>query len=260
MGLRAQVRRLPGDRVRRRRRGLRAVAGGEAAAPLLPRARRSPAGRYVLDGELVILGADGPRGSTRSRTGIHPAESRVKMLAEETPALLRAFDVSRRDGESCSSSRSSSDARALEALDRGLGRRPRLDRADAAGHRRAARPAPWLDRRGRDRQGARRALPARGAQGDGQGQARAHRRLRRGGLAPGQGGGHGRLADPRPLRRAASCASSGTPRASRQRRSGSWSTSWRRTRPASAARRSEPLGGRSRARVGRRCGRSWSSR
>ncbi len=52
-----------------------------------------PEGRYVLDGELVILGEDGTEVFDALQNRIHPAESRVKMLAEETPARFRAFDL-----------------------------------------------------------------------------------------------------------------------------------------------------------------------
>jgi ATP-dependent DNA ligase len=52
-----------------------------------------PEGRYVLDGELVILDEDGREAFDRLQMRLHPAESRVKMLAEETPALFRAFDL-----------------------------------------------------------------------------------------------------------------------------------------------------------------------
>ena len=52
-----------------------------------------PKGRYVLDGELVILGEDGREEFDQLQNRLHPAESRVKMLAEKTPALFRAFDV-----------------------------------------------------------------------------------------------------------------------------------------------------------------------
>jgi len=52
-----------------------------------------PPGRYVLDGELVILGDDGREEFDALQNRLHPAESRVKMLAAETPALLRAFDL-----------------------------------------------------------------------------------------------------------------------------------------------------------------------
>jgi len=52
-----------------------------------------PAGRYVVDGELVILDDDGAEVFDALQNRIHPAESRVKRLAEETPAFFRAFDL-----------------------------------------------------------------------------------------------------------------------------------------------------------------------
>jgi ATP-dependent DNA ligase len=52
-----------------------------------------PKGRYVMDGELVILGADGREEFNALQARLHPAESRVRMLAEQTPAIFRAFDV-----------------------------------------------------------------------------------------------------------------------------------------------------------------------
>jgi ATP-dependent DNA ligase len=52
-----------------------------------------PQGRYVLDGELVILDEDGHEAFDALQNRLHPAESRVRMLAEKTPALFRAFDV-----------------------------------------------------------------------------------------------------------------------------------------------------------------------
>lgn len=52
-----------------------------------------PDGRYVLDGELVILGADGSEEFDSLQNRIHPAESRIERLAGETPAVFRAFDL-----------------------------------------------------------------------------------------------------------------------------------------------------------------------
>ncbi len=52
-----------------------------------------PPGRYVVDGELLILGADGHEHFDALQNRLHPAESRVRMLAEQTPALLRSFDL-----------------------------------------------------------------------------------------------------------------------------------------------------------------------
>jgi ATP-dependent DNA ligase len=56
-----------------------------------------PPGRYVLDGELVILDAEGREEFDALQNRLHPAESRVRMLAEQTPALFRAFDLLARD-------------------------------------------------------------------------------------------------------------------------------------------------------------------
>ena len=61
-----------------------------------------PAGRYIADGEIVIDGRrDGERedfGALQQR--IHPAESRIQMLAEQTPARFIGFDLLARDDES----------------------------------------------------------------------------------------------------------------------------------------------------------------
>ena len=56
-----------------------------------------PEGRYVLDGELVIIDSDGREEFNRLQMRLHPAESRVNMLAKETPALFRAFDLLSKD-------------------------------------------------------------------------------------------------------------------------------------------------------------------
>ena len=47
----------------------------------------------MLDGELVILDGDGREVFDALQNRLHPAESRVRMLAEQSPALFRAFDV-----------------------------------------------------------------------------------------------------------------------------------------------------------------------
>jgi ATP-dependent DNA ligase len=52
-----------------------------------------PEGRYVIDGELVILDEEGREEFDSLQARLHPAESRVRMLAEQTPARFRAFDV-----------------------------------------------------------------------------------------------------------------------------------------------------------------------
>jgi ATP-dependent DNA ligase len=66
--------------------------GGKPLRRYFPEVR-FPEGRYVMDGELVILGADGREQFDALQNRLHPAESRVRMLAEETPALFRAFDL-----------------------------------------------------------------------------------------------------------------------------------------------------------------------
>src|SRR5213595_2131478 len=58
-----------------------------------------PEGRYVLDGEIVIFGEGGRQEFELLGQRIHPAASRVAMLAEKTPARFIAFDVLARDGE-----------------------------------------------------------------------------------------------------------------------------------------------------------------
>jgi ATP-dependent DNA ligase len=52
-----------------------------------------PAGKYVVDGELVILDADGLEEFDALQNRLHPAESRVRLLADQTPALFRTFDL-----------------------------------------------------------------------------------------------------------------------------------------------------------------------
>jgi ATP-dependent DNA ligase len=58
-----------------------------------------PAGEYVIDGELVILDEGGREVFDALQNRIHPAESRIRMLAEQTPARFRAFDLLAVDGE-----------------------------------------------------------------------------------------------------------------------------------------------------------------
>jgi ATP-dependent DNA ligase len=58
-----------------------------------------PAGRYVLDGEIVIFGEGRRQEFDRLGQRIHPAASRVARLAEETPATFMAFDLLAREDE-----------------------------------------------------------------------------------------------------------------------------------------------------------------
>jgi ATP-dependent DNA ligase len=59
-----------------------------------------PPGRYVLDGEIVIDDGDGGQDFGALQQRIHPAESRITMLAEQTPAHYVAFDLLAREDES----------------------------------------------------------------------------------------------------------------------------------------------------------------
>jgi ATP-dependent DNA ligase len=58
-----------------------------------------PAGRYVLDGEVVVRDADGREDFDALGQRIHPAESRIRRLAGETPAVFIAFDLLAREDE-----------------------------------------------------------------------------------------------------------------------------------------------------------------
>jgi ATP-dependent DNA ligase len=66
--------------------------GGKALARYFPELRFAP-GRYVLDGELVIRDAAGNLEFDALQQRIHPAESRIKLLAREIPADYVAFDL-----------------------------------------------------------------------------------------------------------------------------------------------------------------------
>jgi ATP-dependent DNA ligase len=52
-----------------------------------------PAGRYLLDGEIVVRDGQGREDFDALGQRIHPAASRVKLLSEETPATYVAFDL-----------------------------------------------------------------------------------------------------------------------------------------------------------------------
>lgn len=58
-----------------------------------------PPGHYVLDGEIVIDSEHGGEDFNALQNRLHPAESRVALLAERTPARFIAFDLLERDGE-----------------------------------------------------------------------------------------------------------------------------------------------------------------
>ena len=78
-----------------------------------------PEGRYILDGELLILGDDGREIFDLLQNRLHPAESRVKMLSEETPAIFRAFDVLAVEDEKLLATPFTERRKALEKLFKG---------------------------------------------------------------------------------------------------------------------------------------------
>jgi ATP-dependent DNA ligase len=58
-----------------------------------------PAGRYVLDGEIVQFDERGRQDFDALGQRIHPAKTRIDMLAETTPTRFIAFDLLARDDE-----------------------------------------------------------------------------------------------------------------------------------------------------------------
>jgi ATP-dependent DNA ligase len=54
---------------------------------------RFPRGRYVADGELVVRDGDGNLVFDALQSRIHPAESRINLLAREVPASFIGFDL-----------------------------------------------------------------------------------------------------------------------------------------------------------------------
>jgi ATP-dependent DNA ligase len=66
--------------------------GGKALGRYFPELTFAP-GRWVLDGELVVRDADGRLEFDALQERIHPAESRIKMLAEKIPVTYIVFDL-----------------------------------------------------------------------------------------------------------------------------------------------------------------------
>jgi ATP-dependent DNA ligase len=90
----------------------------------------------VIDGEIVIDGDDGQQDFGALQQRIHPAASRIAMLAEQTPAHYIAFDLLAREDESLLELPFARRRAGLEALGAGIGLTPLTrDPADAA---------PWL--------------------------------------------------------------------------------------------------------------------
>ncbi|MDQ3739727.1 MAG: ATP-dependent DNA ligase [Actinomycetota bacterium] len=60
---------------------------------------RFPPGRFVVDGEIVVFAEDGTQLFDALGQRIHPAKSRIEMLAEQTPARFIAFDLLAREDD-----------------------------------------------------------------------------------------------------------------------------------------------------------------
>jgi ATP-dependent DNA ligase len=101
-----------------------------------------PAGRYVLDGEIVILGEDGRQEFDALGQRIHPAASRIARLAEETPARFIAFDLLARGDEVLLERPYEERREALEGFVGALGDEPTFDLTPVVGS--AGEAAPWL--------------------------------------------------------------------------------------------------------------------
>ena len=72
--------------------------GGKALDRYFPELEFPP-GRYVIDGELVIFDSGGKPDFEALQQRIHPAESRVRLLAKQMPVHFVAFDLLARDKE-----------------------------------------------------------------------------------------------------------------------------------------------------------------
>src|SRR5262245_10231851 len=84
----------------RRKHGDDALQIRAGPRPLFPRVSQgrneSSGNRYILDGELAVPSEDG-LSFDQLLQRIHPAESRIKRLSAETPAIFVAFDLLERN-------------------------------------------------------------------------------------------------------------------------------------------------------------------
>jgi ATP-dependent DNA ligase len=76
-----------------------------------------PPGRYVIDGEIVIDAEDGQQDFGALQQRIHPAASRIALLAVQTPARYVAFDLLAREDEVLMEQPFAERRAALEALE-----------------------------------------------------------------------------------------------------------------------------------------------
>ncbi len=69
---------------------------GRPLGRYFPELRFGP-GRHVLDGEIVVRDSDGREDFDALGQRIHPAQSRIQLLSEQTPAVFVAFDLLAQD-------------------------------------------------------------------------------------------------------------------------------------------------------------------
>lgn len=93
---------------------------GKALARYFPELSFVP-GRYVLDGELVIRDAEGEIEFDALQSRIHPAESRIALLAKEIPAGYIVFDLLAEGDESLLETPFADRRARLEALAKRIG-------------------------------------------------------------------------------------------------------------------------------------------
>jgi ATP-dependent DNA ligase len=93
---------------------------GKALARYFPELEWAP-GRWILDGELVIRDEDGNVAFDLLQQRIHPAESRIKLLAAEIPATFIGFDLLAEGDESLLETPLSERRERLERIAAGAG-------------------------------------------------------------------------------------------------------------------------------------------
>ncbi len=189
-----------------------------------------PPGRYVLDGEIVVDPGDGSQDFGALQQRIHPAASRVELLARETPASIVAFDLLAEGDRVLMELPFSERRAALEHLLADVGGHPVSLTPQELTMERAER---WLDTAEGviAKQADALYLPGKRT---GMFKVRRRRTLDSVicGYRPGTEPDTRRLAHPGPLRRGrARCTSSGTARPSRARRSASCWSACAPTRP-----------------------------
>ena len=97
----------------------------------------------MIDGELLILDDDGREEFDALQNRLHPAESRVRMLAEQTPALFRAFDLLAVGDQAPSTTRSASAARRSSSSSRASAIPGSVELTPLVGD--PAEAEPWLE-------------------------------------------------------------------------------------------------------------------